>query len=92
MRSLQAEAASMSWYRFHLFGQLPTARQVYDHLCANDAQALLAALDLLGTWPLVEVWQHGRLVCRVPSPAAVSAPPFSGDPVRPAPHSDGERA
>jgi hypothetical protein len=51
------KAAAMSWYRFHLFGSLPTVRKVYDYLCEDDAQARLAALDLLGAWPLVEVWQ-----------------------------------
>lgn len=59
----------MRWYRVYLRDRCNDVRGVQDLVCADDAQALLAAGALRGTWPIAEVHCGNRMVCRLMAPA-----------------------
>jgi len=60
----------MAFYRIYWIGDDGRIKRGEDTECASDAEAQRVALERIGSYAAIEVWEAGRRVARVPSPAA----------------------
>jgi len=63
----------MSMFRLYPVASNRVGGPCFEVDCENEAAALLRAAALVNASDSVEIWQGGRLVCRLPALAARAA-------------------